>query len=151
MTARELFEEIEKIHSRPKPFEFYTASDLWTDEHTSEMMLGFHLNEDVDVSSRNGRFINRSVDWIASHFNVGPGTKIADFGCGPGRRGGAESAGRPTGLVGHNGPGNEGTDWGQFRTTISGGGGGAVVHRTTFITMVAITPLPGTAKSCRSM
>ena len=47
-------------------------------------MLVFHLNEDIDVSSRNAEFINRSVEWIASHFNVGAGTKIADFGCGPG-------------------------------------------------------------------
>jgi 2-polyprenyl-3-methyl-5-hydroxy-6-metoxy-1,4-benzoquinol methylase len=79
-----VFEELEKINRRPKPFEFYTASDLWTDEHTSEMMLSFHLNEDIDVSSRNAKFIDRSVEWIASRFNVGARTKIADFGCGPG-------------------------------------------------------------------
>jgi len=79
-----MFEELEKINARPELFEFYTASDLWTDEHTSEQMLTFHLNEDIDVSSRNAEFINRSVEWITSHFNVGAGTKIADFGCGPG-------------------------------------------------------------------
>ena len=79
-----MFEEIENINTRPEPFEFYTASDLWTDEHTSEQMLTFHLNEDIDVSSRNAEFINRSVEWIATHFNAGAGTKIADFGCGPG-------------------------------------------------------------------
>ena len=76
-----MFEELEKINTRPEPFEFYTASDLWVDEHTSEQMLAFHLNEDIDVSSRNAEFINRSVEWIASHFNVGAETKIADFGC----------------------------------------------------------------------
>lgn len=79
-----MFEELERINARPEPFEFYTASDLWTEEHTSEQMLQFHLNEDIDVSSRNAAFIDRSVEWIASHFNVGTGTKIADFGCGPG-------------------------------------------------------------------
>ncbi|MHC4332234.1 MAG: SAM-dependent methyltransferase [Planctomycetota bacterium] len=79
-----MFEELEKINARPEPFEFYTASELWTDEHTSEQMLSFHLNEDIDVSSRNAAFIDRSVEWIASHFNVRTGTKIADFGCGPG-------------------------------------------------------------------
>ena len=79
-----MFEEIEEINRRPKPFEFYTASDLWTDEHTSEQMLAFHLNEYIDVSSRNAEFINRSVEWIVSRFDVGAGTKIADFGCGPG-------------------------------------------------------------------
>jgi SAM-dependent methyltransferase len=82
--GKEVFEELEKINTRPKPFEFYTASDLWTDVHTSEMMLSFHLDEDIDISSRNAKFINRSVEWIASRFKVGAGTKIADFGCGPG-------------------------------------------------------------------
>ena len=79
-----MFEELEAINARPKPFEFYTARELWTDEHTSGHMLSFHLNEEIDVSSRNGEFIRRSADWISSHFNVGAGTKIADFGCGPG-------------------------------------------------------------------
>jgi len=79
-----VFEKIENINTRPDPFEFYTASDLWTDEHTSEQMLTFHLNEDIDVSSRNAEFINHSVEWIASDFNIVAGTKIADFGCGPG-------------------------------------------------------------------
>ena len=73
-----MFEELEKINTRPEPFEFYTTSDLWTDEHTSEQMLSFHLNEDIDVSSRNAAFIERSVEWIVSQFNVGVGTKIAD-------------------------------------------------------------------------
>ena len=79
-----MFEELEKINERPEPFQFYTASDLWTDDHTSRQMLSFHLDETIDVSSRNAEFINRSVDWIASEFTIGRGTKIADFGCGPG-------------------------------------------------------------------
>ena len=79
-----MFEELEIINMRPKPFEFYTASDLWTDEHTSKRMLSFHLNGGIDVSSRNTAFINRSVEWITSHFSIDIGMKIADFGCGPG-------------------------------------------------------------------
>ncbi len=79
-----MFKELEKINERPEPFQFYTASDLWTDEHTSKQMLSFHLDEAVDVSSRNAEFIGRSVEWIASEFNIGRDTKIADFGCGPG-------------------------------------------------------------------
>ncbi len=79
-----MFEELEKINSRPKPFEFYTASELWTDEHTSKQMLSYHLNEEIDLSSRNAAFIDHSLEWITSHFNVRAGTKIADFGCGPG-------------------------------------------------------------------
>ena len=79
-----MFEELERIQERPEPFQFYTASDLWTDEHTSKQMLSFHLNETIDVSSRNAEFINRSVEWIASEFDIGRNFKIADFGCGPG-------------------------------------------------------------------
>ena len=79
-----MFEALEKINIRPKPFEFYTASDLWTDDYTSEQMLSYHLNEQADLSSRNAAFIDRSVEWIASDFNLTVGMKIADFGCGPG-------------------------------------------------------------------
>lgn len=79
-----MFDELERITDRPKPFEFYTASELWTNEHTSKQMLSLHLNEEIDVSSRNAVFIDQSVDWIMSYFKVGSGTKVADFGCGPG-------------------------------------------------------------------
>ncbi len=33
--GKTLFSDLEWINARPGPFEFYTASDLWTDEHTS--------------------------------------------------------------------------------------------------------------------
>ncbi|MEE4263452.1 MAG: methyltransferase domain-containing protein [Desulfobacteraceae bacterium] len=79
-----MFEELERINERPEPFQCYTASELWTDEHTSKQMLSYHLDGASDVSSRNAEFIHRSVKWIASEFNIGPGTRIADFGCGPG-------------------------------------------------------------------
>ena len=62
-----MFKELERINERPEPFQFYTASDLWTDAYTSSQMLAFHLNESIDVSSRNAAFIDRSVEWIASH------------------------------------------------------------------------------------
>jgi SAM-dependent methyltransferase len=79
-----MFEELERINARPEPFESYSANALWTDEYTSKQMLSYHLDEGTDLSSRNARFIDRSVEWIVSRFNVGAGTKIADFGCGPG-------------------------------------------------------------------
>ncbi len=79
-----MFKELEKMRSRPEPFEFYTADQLWTDEHTSEQMLKYHLNENIDVSSRRGSFIGPSVEWIVSHFKIDNGSKIIDFGCGPG-------------------------------------------------------------------
>ncbi len=80
----DMFEQLEDINNRPEPFECYTAADLWTDDHTSEQMLAHHLNADIDVSSRRAEFIDQSVAWIGSHFGVGTGTRIADFGCGPG-------------------------------------------------------------------
>jgi len=79
-----MFEELERINERTGPFEFYTASDLWTDEHTSAKMLSFHLNEAIDVSSRKEEFINRSVEWITSRFDIDRDSTIVDFGCGPG-------------------------------------------------------------------
>lgn len=79
-----VFDKLEEIKSRPTPFQFYTADELWTDEHTSMKMLEYHLNESVDLSSRNKDFIARSVKWIVSHFRIETNTSIADFGCGPG-------------------------------------------------------------------
>lgn len=79
-----MFKELKDINTRPLPFQFYTADELWTDEHTSKQMLEYHLNESIDVASRNKRFIEKSVRWITSHFNVDNNTEIADFGCGPG-------------------------------------------------------------------
>jgi len=79
-----MFDQLETIYHRPRPFEFYTADELWTDEHTAAQMLAYHLNDEVDLSSRSGVFIDRSVEWIVSHLRVDKGTKIADFGCGPG-------------------------------------------------------------------
>ena len=79
-----MFETLKKINQRPEPFSKCTASELWTDDHTSAQMLSFHLNTKIDVSSRNIEFIDRSVEWIVSRFNVGGETRIADFGCGPG-------------------------------------------------------------------
>lgn len=79
-----MFDTLEEMNSRPTPFQFYTAEDLWTDEHTSMKMLECHLNESIDLSSRNRDFIIRSANWIVSRFAVDGRKSIADFGCGPG-------------------------------------------------------------------
>ncbi len=79
-----LFKELKEINLRPKPFQFYTADELWTNAHTSKQMLAYHLNEAIDVSSRNKNFIDSSVAWMVSRFGVDKNTAIADFGCGPG-------------------------------------------------------------------
>jgi len=79
-----MYNELKAINSRPGPFQFYTADALWNDEHTSQEMLEYHLNESVDLSSRNKDFIDRSVKWIVAHFGIDRQTAVADFGCGPG-------------------------------------------------------------------
>jgi 2-polyprenyl-3-methyl-5-hydroxy-6-metoxy-1,4-benzoquinol methylase len=79
-----MFKELERINSRPEPFQFYTADVLWTDNHISKKMLESHLNEDFEVSIQNREFINHSVDWIANHFGMDKSTRVADFGCGMG-------------------------------------------------------------------
>jgi SAM-dependent methyltransferase len=79
-----LFKRLREICKRPKPFEYYTADELWTNEHTSKKMLEFHLNDSINAASRNRDFIERSVEWIVSNFSVDHETEIIDFGCGPG-------------------------------------------------------------------
>jgi 2-polyprenyl-3-methyl-5-hydroxy-6-metoxy-1,4-benzoquinol methylase len=79
-----MFKELKEINSRPKPYQYYTADELWTNNHTSKQMLEYHLDESIDVSSRNKNFLEKSVDWIASRFDIGNKTEFADFGCGPG-------------------------------------------------------------------
>jgi hypothetical protein len=51
-----MFNELKEINKRPKPFEFYTASELWTNEHTAKQMFEYHLNDTVDAASRNRGF-----------------------------------------------------------------------------------------------
>jgi SAM-dependent methyltransferase len=79
-----MFEFLLEVNRRPAPFAEYTARELWTDPHTAGLMLAYHLNETVDVASRNRAFLDRSTDWIASHFGLGAGATVADFGYGPG-------------------------------------------------------------------
>lgn len=79
-----MFKKLKEINHKPTPFQFYTAEELWTNEHTAKQMLKYHLMEDVDVSSRNIKFIDRSVKWIVDHFQLNKASSVADFGCGPG-------------------------------------------------------------------
>lgn len=79
-----MYTQLKEINNKPEAFEFYTADSLWTDPHTSEQMLSYHLNENVDLASRNKAFIEKSIDWMVSYFSIVEKTKICDFGCGPG-------------------------------------------------------------------
>jgi SAM-dependent methyltransferase len=84
MESASLFSALESINRKPRPFSVYTARDLWTDEHTSNQMLAFHLDNQVDVSSRRESFIDASVSWLKEHFDLSHDSRIIDFGCGPG-------------------------------------------------------------------
>lgn len=79
-----LFESLCEINRRPEPFAQYTARELWTDPHTSRKMLTLHLDPAVDAASRTREFLDRSADWMALRFGLAPGSKVVDFGCGPG-------------------------------------------------------------------
>lgn len=79
-----MFKELESVVTRPKPFEFHTTEELWTDDHISRRMLELHLNEKTDLASRTKEFIDRSSKWIIDHFELGKGRKVLDLGCGPG-------------------------------------------------------------------
>jgi 2-polyprenyl-3-methyl-5-hydroxy-6-metoxy-1,4-benzoquinol methylase len=81
---KSFFDLLEEINTRPEPFACYTADELWTHEHTSEKMLQYHLDGEVDISSRKKEFLDASVEWITSRFNVASHSRIVDFGCGPG-------------------------------------------------------------------
>jgi 2-polyprenyl-3-methyl-5-hydroxy-6-metoxy-1,4-benzoquinol methylase len=79
-----MFNQLEKMNIRPKPFEFYSTDILWTDEHIAKQMLAYHLNAEVDTASRRKDFIDRSAAWMVDHFGIGKGFSLIDFGCGPG-------------------------------------------------------------------
>ena len=79
-----IFKQLQVISKKPAPFSFYTTPLMWNDEYVSQKMLEAHLMEGTDLASRNMAFIERSVDWITKKFDVGEGTRICDFGCGPG-------------------------------------------------------------------
>ncbi|MCG8412653.1 MAG: methyltransferase domain-containing protein [Pseudomonadales bacterium] len=84
MKPKPLFQFLETANERPAPFSVYSARELWTEEHTSSQMLAYHLNEEVDLSSRRADFIEDSVRWMTERFNLSSGSRIIDFGCGPG-------------------------------------------------------------------
>lgn len=79
-----MFKKLSEATARPVVWSAYTADILWTDSHIAKQMLAFHLNPDINVSSRTAAFIKQSVDWLMSEFNLNATSKTIDFGCGPG-------------------------------------------------------------------
>lgn len=95
-----MFEDLQEINRRPAPWERYTADQLWTDPWVSSQMLAFHLDGSNAIASRSSEFIARAVDWMTGRFGLGPGKRVADFGCGPGlyAQGLAQSGAAVTGV-----------------------------------------------------
>jgi len=79
-----LYEALHEAVRRPTPFSVHTTRELWTDPHVSSQMLAFHLDGDVDVSSRRTAFLDASVRWMIERFQLSAGKRVIDFGCGPG-------------------------------------------------------------------
>jgi len=79
-----LYRELERIHTRPAPFSVNTVRMLWDDEYISERMLEYHLDPASEPASRPHEFIDRSCRWLVDHFSIGGGSRVVDFGCGPG-------------------------------------------------------------------
>ncbi len=79
-----MFAQLQEINRRPAPWERYTADLLWTDPWVSSRMLAYHLDRSCEASSRGGDFIPRATAWLIRRFGLGPGKRVADFGCGPG-------------------------------------------------------------------
>ena len=78
------YSALQAATTRPEPFSVWTTDTLWTDEHISAQMLRSHLDPDADGASRAHPAIKRSLDWIVKRFDLGPGKRVIDFGCGPG-------------------------------------------------------------------
>ena len=79
-----MFTQFAEIVLRPRPFEHDTTHRLWTDPHLSKGMLEAHLDQSHEAASHRTDFISTGVAWMASRFGISEGTKVCDFGCGPG-------------------------------------------------------------------
>jgi 2-polyprenyl-3-methyl-5-hydroxy-6-metoxy-1,4-benzoquinol methylase len=59
------------------------TKEMWIDPHISNLILSTHLDENIDLASRKGSTITKTVEWI---LDKAPNKKlrILDLGCGPG-------------------------------------------------------------------
>jgi cyclopropane fatty-acyl-phospholipid synthase-like methyltransferase len=84
MPESAVFPVLAGLGARPEPFSEHSTPRLWTDPHVSEHMLAYHLDPEAPLASRPVAVIDASVDWLAGRLNIGAGTALCDFGCGPG-------------------------------------------------------------------
>lgn len=60
------------------------TSFMWTDPHISKQLLNVHLDPDVDLASRKGTSILKTIEWILDLHTKPDKLSILDLGCGPG-------------------------------------------------------------------
>lgn len=79
-----MFKKLNEATVKPVVWSAYTAEVLWADSHIAKQMLAYHLNPEINAASRSFDFIDQSVDWLVSEFELNHASKTIDFGCGPG-------------------------------------------------------------------
>lgn len=76
--------DLDRATARPTLFQPSDAP-FWDDPHIAVGLLDAHLDDTVEAASRPGATIRTTVDsWVAEGL-AGPGTRVLDLGCGPGR------------------------------------------------------------------
>lgn len=79
-----MYDFLHELSVRPPVHSCSTTEELWTDPHTSEQMLAYHLDPSIDLSSRSPEFMDRSVRWMLETLPLPSGARVLDLGCGPG-------------------------------------------------------------------
>ncbi len=79
-----LFDELTAIFGKPKVYEHSNSTELWNNPHISKQMLALHLDPDADPASRNRKFMDESIAWLAAKAGINSRSRILDLGCGPG-------------------------------------------------------------------
>ncbi|WP_246188177.1 class I SAM-dependent methyltransferase [Paenibacillus tengchongensis] len=75
----DLFQQLQKPETFKRPEKMF-----WQDPHIARYLLEAHLSPQTDAASRRPEFLDRSADFIAAAAMKDGGTRIIDYGCGPG-------------------------------------------------------------------
>jgi SAM-dependent methyltransferase len=75
-----------RLYRRPeKPTAWENDGNLpWNDPAFSERMLHEHLDESHSAASRTLAERTHQIEWLWSHLNLRPGSRVLDLTCGPG-------------------------------------------------------------------
>lgn len=75
-----------RLYRRPeKPAAWEHGGNLpWNDPAFSERMLREHLDESHSAASRTSAERAHQIEWLWSHLNLRPGSRVLDLTCGPG-------------------------------------------------------------------